>query len=93
MVVFCKRCGTPVKLDNARLADPAYSVKCQQCQRPVAIDTVRPASTGAAHGTAGGAATAVESAAAHATEVNAVERTHYLQKVHSSADCPTKNAC
>ena len=86
MVVFCKRCGTPVKLDNARLADPAYSVKCQQCQRPVAIDTVRPAS--AAHASAGGAVTTAESAAAHATEVNAVERTHYLQKVQLFSGLP-----
>src|SRR5208283_4170704 len=48
MVVFCKRCGSPVKLENARLADPAYSVKCQQCQRPVAIDSVRPGARTAA---------------------------------------------
>ena len=95
MVVFCKRCGTPVKLDNARLADPAYSVKCQQCQRPVAIDTVRPgaaphpgpgrrspAGTPAA-GTAGAAA--ARAAEEHA---QALDRTHYLQKIRLFSGLP-----
>jgi type IV pilus assembly protein PilB len=93
MVVFCKRCGTPVKLDNARLTDPAYNVKCQQCHRPVAIDTVRP---GAAHGPGAApsagtpAAGTAAAAAAHAAEeaAQAQDRTHYLQKIRLFSGLP-----
>lgn len=84
MVVFCKRCGTPVKLDNARLSDPAYSVKCQQCQRPVATDTPRPGGASqAAGGPPGGAPGALHSADAHAAD-----RTHYLQKIRLFSGLP-----
>jgi type IV pilus assembly protein PilB len=97
MVVFCKRCGSPVKLDNARLADPAYNVKCQQCQRPVAMDTVRPGAhrsapgPGAAAPPAGTpAAGTAGSAAARAAEehAQALDRNHYLQKIRLFSGLP-----
>jgi type IV pilus assembly protein PilB len=93
MVVFCKHCGTPVKLENARLADPTYKAKCQQCQRPVAIETLGPASGASrppASDSAAGAPRAgvpvrgtTGATAAPAAEVPAPppERTHYLQKI------------
>jgi type IV pilus assembly protein PilB len=89
MVVFCKRCGTPVKLDNARLSDPAYSVACQQCQRPVAIDSVRPGG-GAAHGAAAAASPAGATAGARAAgePAHAPDRTHYLQKIRLFSGLP-----
>ncbi len=80
MVVFCKRCGTPVKLENSRLGDPEYKVTCQQCHRPVAIDTLRPAgmhATGASSG-----APAAEDPA------HAPERTHYLQQIRLFSGLP-----
>jgi type IV pilus assembly protein PilB len=97
MVVFCKRCGSPVKLDNARLADPAYSVKCQQCQRPVAMETVRPGPHRAAPGpmaTESPAATPASgtagSVAARAAEehAQALDRNHYLQKIRLFSGLP-----
>ncbi|MGD1104083.1 MAG: ATPase, T2SS/T4P/T4SS family [Terriglobia bacterium] len=91
MVVFCKRCGTPVKLDNARLTDPAYSVKCQQCQRTVAIDTVRPGSGGAAprpKATASSTATPAAGTAGTAAEEQAPDRNHYLQKIRLFSGLP-----
>src|SRR5271157_902588 len=97
MVVFCKRCGSPVKLENARLADAAYSVKCQQCQRPVAMDTVRPGARSAAPGrgaTASPAGLPAEgtagTAAARAAEesAEALDRNHYLQKIRLFSGLP-----
>ena len=72
MVVFCKRCGTPVKLENARLADPTYSAKCQHCQKPVGLDLLRP----------GAAAPAV------AGQAPSSEGTHYLQKIRLFSELP-----
>jgi type IV pilus assembly protein PilB len=93
MVVFCKHCGSAVKLENARLADPTYKAKCQQCQRPVALETLGPAS-GAKRPTASDSVPPVPragaparattgAAAAPAAEAPAPspERTHYLQKI------------
>jgi len=89
MVVFCKRCGTPVKLENARLTDPAYGVKCQQCQRPVAIETMRLGSGGAAHRPEATASPA-DAAAVHAAEgrAQALDRNHYLQKIRLFSGLP-----
>ena len=97
MVLFCKRCGTPVKLDNARLADPAYSVKCQQCQAPVAIEIEQrgsgsapagtwPAVSSAGTPTAGTAGTAVALAAGE--NAPAPDRSHYLQKIRLFSGLP-----
>jgi type IV pilus assembly protein PilB len=91
MVVFCKHCGSAVKLENARLADPTYKAKCQQCQRPVAVETLGAAS-GAKRPTASDSASLVPragaparattgAAAAPAAEAPSPERTHYLQKI------------
>lgn len=98
MVVFCKRCGSPVRLENARLTDPSYNVKCQQCQRAVAMDTIRPVCPGA---TPGGGATASPSgtpavagtaaaAEAHAAEdhASAPDKSHYLQKIRLFSGLP-----
>ena len=85
MVVFCKRCGTPVKLDNARLSDPAYVVKCQQCQRAVAFEAPRPGATK-------GVSVSGEELAggAHAGEEHppVPDRTHYLQKIRLFSGLP-----
>ncbi len=97
MVVFCKRCGTPVKLDNARLADLAYEPKCQQCKRPVAMETVRPGtrSSGPARGAAAMPAGSpivgkTDSVAARAAEerAQALDKTHYLQKIRLFSGLP-----
>ena len=90
MVVFCKRCGTPVKLDNARLTDPAYSVKCQQCQRPVAIDTMRQGGGRAAPAAGATASAAPATALARAAEehAQALDRNHYLQKIRLFSGLP-----
>ncbi len=80
MVVFCKRCGTPVKLDNARLADPDYKVICQHCYRPVAMDPVRPAG---AHASASASSAATAEDPAHVPE-----RTHYLQQIRLFSALP-----
>jgi type IV pilus assembly protein PilB len=98
MVVFCKRCGSPVKLENARLTDPAYKVNCQKCQRAVAMDTIRPASGGAIPGrqapaaspvtpAAGpvGAAAGAQTAEEHAS---APDKSHYLQKIRLFSGLP-----
>jgi type IV pilus assembly protein PilB len=82
MVVFCKHCGSPVKLDNARLADPAYSVPCQQCHRPAVRDTALPAGAGTS---SAGAAAIARAAEAHAP---APDRTHYLQKIRLFSGLP-----
>ncbi len=93
MVVFCKRCGTPVKLDNSRLADPAYSPKCHQCKRPVAMDSLRPGARAAgasptapnlpksAQGTGGKTRTAEDAA-------QGLDRTHELQKIRLFSGLP-----
>jgi len=97
MVVFCKRCGTPVKLDNAKLADPAYAPKCQQCKRPVAMETVRPGprtpvpnpGTATPPAIATAAGTAVTAAAQNAEErAQALDKTHYLQKIRLFSGLP-----
>lgn len=97
MVVFCKRCGSPVKLDNARLGDPAYTAKCQQCQRPVPMETLRPPTAGhaappvAGPSPAGAAAMATAFAAtAHTAEdiSAAQDRNHYLQKIRLFSGLP-----
>ncbi len=97
MVVFCKRCGTPVKLDNARLADLAYAPKCHQCKRLVAMETVRPGTRGAAVVTAATAprvvapgAGAPASVAAQEAEERAqgLDKTHYLQKIRLFSGLP-----
>lgn len=94
MVVFCKRCGSPVKLDNARLADPAYSMKCQQCQRPVALDTVRPRARSAAPGP-GVTTPPVGTSGARTSETGgaeeraqALDKNHYLQKIRLFSGLP-----
>ena len=93
MVVFCKRCGTPVKLDNARLADPAYAPKCQQCKRPVAMETVRPGNRSASSAGVAVANTpsvAKVNAASLAAEerAQALDKTHYLQKIRLFSGLP-----
>jgi len=94
MVVFCKRCGSPVKLDNGRLADPAYNVKCQQCQRPVPMETLRPAVSGQPNEPTAiappGTNPAGTTPAAHAAEDNvaAHDKTHYLQKIRLFSGLP-----
>jgi type IV pilus assembly protein PilB len=97
MVVFCKRCGTPVKLDNARLADPAYSVKCPQCQGHVAIASEQPDSASASAGS-GAAVSSVGTptaetagtAVARAAEETALapDRSHFLQKIRLFSGLP-----
>jgi type IV pilus assembly protein PilB len=84
MVVFCKSCGGPVKLDNGRLADPTYVVKCPLCQGPVATDTVRAGAHGAASppgANANAANSVVQISAAH-------DRNHYLQKIRLFSGLP-----
>ena len=102
MVIFCKRCGTPVKLDNAQLSDPTYSVKCQQCQRPVAAEPswhsrgeTRAATSGAvaaaspaAPSAAGAHSVAVAAAKEH--QSSAPDRTHFLQKVRLFSALPVE---
>ncbi len=97
MVVFCKRCGSPVKLENARLADPAYSVKCQQCQRPVAMDTLRPGARSAAQrpgvttspaGLPAAGTTGIDAARAAEASAQALDRNHYLQKIRLFSGLP-----
>jgi type IV pilus assembly protein PilB len=95
MVVFCKRCGSPVKLDNARLADPAYSMNCQQCQRPVALETVRPRARSAAPRPAVTAPSAAVTSAPRTPETGATEeraqaldKNHFLQKVRLFSGLP-----
>ena len=97
MVVFCKRCGTPVKLDNARLADLAYAPKCHQCKRPVAMETVRPSarSNSVVHGTVApsmGTSPAAKAASATARtaeeKAQALDKTHYLQKIRLFSGLP-----
>ncbi len=93
MVVFCKRCGTPVKLDNARLGDAAYAPKCQQCKRPVAMETVRPGgrSGGSAGTPVGSTASTVKlNAASRAAEerAQALDKTHYLQDIRLFSGLP-----
>ena len=93
MVIFCKRCGSPVRLDNARLADPAYSAKCQQCHRPVPIDAVRPgagraARTGSAAGAPAIEAARIAAARAREERAQALARNHYLQKVRLFSGLP-----
>jgi type IV pilus assembly protein PilB len=82
MVVFCKRCGTAIKLDNARLVDPEYNIRCKQCQRPVDIESLRPAPPSAPPadltGVAGGAGEHAEGA----------DKTHYLQKIRLFSGLP-----
>jgi type IV pilus assembly protein PilB len=72
-------------------------MKCQQCQRPVAIDSVRPGARRAApgHGAAVAPAgtPAAETAAATAARVaeeqaQALDRTHYLQKIRLFSGLP-----
>jgi len=97
MVVFCKRCGSPVKLENARLADPAYTMKCQQCQRPVAMDALRPGARSAAHRPGATAlpagipaAETIGTAEARAAEesAQALDRNHYLQRIRLFSGLP-----
>ena len=100
MVIFCKRCGSPVKLENARLADPTYKVKCQQCQRLVAMETLGPASgvarpltsDSASAAPRAGVPAAGKTGAAVAAAVEAPapppERTHYLQKIRLFSGLP-----
>lgn len=95
MVVFCKRCGSPVRLDNARLADPSYRMNCQQCQRPVALDTVRPRARGAASEAVLPAPPASGPFAPRTPETGAAEeraqgldKNHYLQKVRLFSGLP-----
>jgi type IV pilus assembly protein PilB len=97
MVVFCKRCGTPVKLDNARLADLAYAPKCHQCKRPVAMETVRPGARGATavpgpSAPSMGALPAAKAASAAARtaeeKAQALDKTHYLQKIRLFSGLP-----
>ena len=94
MVVFCKRCGSPVKLDNARLADAGYSMKCQQCQRPVELDTVRPRARSAAPGpgapapSPGTIAARMPEPGAAEERTQALDRNHYLQKIRLFSGLP-----
>ena len=99
MVVFCKRCGSPVKLDNARLADAGYSMKCQQCQRPVELDTVRPRARSAAPGPGAPRLprhNCGENAGSRALRKSARRRsteTTICRRSACSAAFPTKNVC
>lgn len=100
MVIFCKRCGSPVKLENARLADPTYKAKCQQCQRPVVLEKLGPASGAGRPPTSDSASAAPRAgvrapgttgaAVAPAVEAPAPppERTHYLQKIRLFSGLP-----
>ena len=97
MVVFCKRCGTPVKLDNARLTDPAYSAKCQQCQRVVAMDTVRasapkavaaPGTVAPAASTSAAPGTGTAPAPAAEEHAQTQDKSHYLQKIRLFSGLP-----
>lgn len=100
MVIFCKRCGSPVKLENARLADPTYKAKCQQCQRPVVLEKLGPASGAGRPPTSDSASAAPRAGApppgttgaavAPAVEAPAPppERTHYLQKIRLFSGLP-----
>jgi len=93
MVILCKRCGSPVKMDNSRLLDPAYSAKCQKCQRTVVLDTARPSARTTVSGpilTATLAETAVTAgiATADAAEDQDLGRTHYLQKIRLFSGLP-----
>jgi type IV pilus assembly protein PilB len=86
MVVFCKRCGTPVKLDNARLADPGYSPKCHQCKRPVAMDSLRPG----AHNSASSLTSASVSLNNAKSENTAqgLDKIHELQRIRLFSGLP-----
>jgi type IV pilus assembly protein PilB len=93
MVVFCKRCGSPVRLDNARLADPAYNARCQQGKRPVAMDEVRPGARRASPPRSPAESPAAESgrtvvARAKEERAQALDRNHYLQKIRLFSGLP-----
>jgi len=94
MVIFCKHCGSPVKLENARLADLTYKVKCQQCRRAVALEPLRPP-PGTARPTASDSPSAAPGPGAAAAAPPAMdpaappsERSHYLQKIRLFRDLP-----
>jgi type IV pilus assembly protein PilB len=86
MVIFCKRCGSPVKLGNAQWLDPEYSAKCPQCQKPVALETLR---AGARRpGTTARPGVPHAGSAVPTPEEPTPDRNHYLQKIRLFSGLP-----